>query len=457
MHLDIVENKQNLIHKKELRLSKKVRWLIVVVICAISASVNTSNPILSAAVNQIKKEYNMTTKMFGLVGTFSSFGCLMGSIIFSVLIKSWNNRYLIIATLILDIFSLVLIIVPFRNYYLLLFSRFIDGICTEMGLLYAPYWAERFAIRKWKSMIMGLVVPSFCFGDLIGYYINSVTDSLNWRFGLKVEISLASLIIVVLLILSNDYFGSNIFRIEEKGIELENINKNEEITQERDSLFNDISNENSKESNTDKKKNPSILDVFKNIPFITMIFFKANKYFISFSISYWYVEYLEQTLHCTDKTAIFYSYLFSFILSYMFSMTLGGVIQTAIGGYKGRTTIVVIFIVYLIAFLFSLGIPLSNSVLYFTVFCTITITLIAVAEIMSWTVALAVAPKEYSSFYVGIGDCVHLLSSLIPAPFVFGFLLSYFGDGKKTIFCIICYAIVGLFLLIIAFFNIQKK
>ena len=79
-------------------------------------------------------------------------------------------------------------------------------------------------------------------------------------------------------------------------------------------------------------------------------------------------------------------------------MTLGGVIQTAIGGYKGRTTIVVIFIVYLIAFLFSLGIPLSNSVLYFTVFCTITITLIAVAEIMSWTVALGLHPKNTVHF-----------------------------------------------------------
>ena len=152
-----------------------------------------------------------------------------------------------------------------------------------------------------------------------------------------------------------------------------------------------------------------------------------------------------------DKKQIFYSYLFSFILSYLVGMIAGGLLQTALGGYRGRLTVVIMFILYGFSFLFSLGIPSSSNIIYFTFFSFMTVSLEAISEDICWSVAFGVVPKEAIGFFTGIGDFIFLITSLVPGPYVFGVLQTILKDGRLAVRIVTCYALVGLLWLIIVF------
>ncbi|MCQ2819824.1 MAG: MFS transporter [archaeon] len=449
-----IENKED---KEEIiKLSKCKRWFLVFVFCFMLGSINVSNCVLSASVSQIKKEMNITNKQFGFFGTCNSIGCLLGSVGFSLLNKRVNNRFLILLMICIDMLCNLSIILKVSFYPVLCALRVIDGFCTEMLNLFGPCWAERVAMRKWKSLMMSFILPAFCLGDLMAYFINMKIDPINWTMGLRVEASIQLILFIIVSLFDGHYFSKDIKRIEDKPLfDSENEKENKRESLESKFIDKEIKKEKNEEEEN-KTKKPSICDVLKNIPFMGIILFKSNKYFISFSISYWYTDYLESALLITNKKEIFFSYLFSFILSYIVGMIAGGLILTCLGGYRGRLTVVIMFILYGGSFLFSLGLPIANNLIYFTFFGFMTVTFEAIAEDMCWSVAFGVLEKETVGYFTGIGDFIFLITSLVPAPYVFGVLRSLKDDARFAVKIVTWYALVGLFWLMIVFIFIHK-
>ncbi len=137
-------------------------------------------------------------------------------------------------------------------------------------------------------------------------------------------------------------------------------------------------------------------------------------------------------------------------------MVLGGAILTFIGGYKGKSTICLMIIIYLISFFTSLGIPLSSDLKLFSLFVFITCILQTICENMTVSVSFDLIPKNLSGYYSGIGSFIVSVTSMIPAPFFYGFIKTKFNSGNIATWFVICYSIVGLLELSIVYFWIKK-
>ena len=90
--------------EKNLILSEKIIWLIMIIISLIHALICISPGILSSYVTEIKNEFILSDEKFGIIGTIYGFGALIGSFVFTLVIEIVNNKYLLCGMLITNCF-----------------------------------------------------------------------------------------------------------------------------------------------------------------------------------------------------------------------------------------------------------------------------------------------------------------------------------------------------------------
>ena len=114
-----IDNKMD---KNKSKLSENIIWLLMFIISIIHGIICISPGILSSCITEIKKEFKLSDKKFGSLGTIYGFGSLIGSLIFTLVIEITNHKYLICGMIIINI--LCCFVVFFKiNYSIFLLSR----------------------------------------------------------------------------------------------------------------------------------------------------------------------------------------------------------------------------------------------------------------------------------------------------------------------------------------------
>ena len=86
-------------------LSKDIIWILMLVISLIHGLMCISQGILSSCVTDIKQELFLSDKNYGMFGTISGLGSLIGSLIFTLIIEHVSHKYLICTMLIINSIS----------------------------------------------------------------------------------------------------------------------------------------------------------------------------------------------------------------------------------------------------------------------------------------------------------------------------------------------------------------
>ena len=133
------------INSSEYLLSSKIIWLLMSIISLIHGLICISPGILSSYVTELKAEFNLNDAKYGNLGTVYGLGSLLGSLIFALVIKIINNKYLICGMIIINCCCNFIFFFTI-NFSILLFSRFISGFASVFCFFFFSIWVEYFAI-----------------------------------------------------------------------------------------------------------------------------------------------------------------------------------------------------------------------------------------------------------------------------------------------------------------------
>ena len=112
------------------KLSEKIIWILMYILSIIHGLMEIVPGMLSSFITEIKYDFNLTDKEFGLFGTFSGFGSFLGSLVFTLIIERANHKYLILSLLLINCISHFSFYFKFK-YPFLLGSRFLCGfVCV---------------------------------------------------------------------------------------------------------------------------------------------------------------------------------------------------------------------------------------------------------------------------------------------------------------------------------------
>ena len=151
-------------------LSKKIIWILMILISLSHALIYISPGILSSCITQIKIELDLSDEEFGMFGTINGFGALIGSLVFTLIIEKVNHKVLITSALIVNCICHIAFYLKL-SYTLLLYSRFISGFNTIFCFTYYPQWVDKFGILHWVNFMQPSVQISTAFGIVLGYFI----------------------------------------------------------------------------------------------------------------------------------------------------------------------------------------------------------------------------------------------------------------------------------------------
>jgi predicted MFS family arabinose efflux permease len=88
-------------------LSKKIIWILMILISLSHALIYISPGILSSCITQIKIELGLSDEEFGMFGTINGFGALIGSLVFTLIIEKVNHKVLITSALIVIVYAIL--------------------------------------------------------------------------------------------------------------------------------------------------------------------------------------------------------------------------------------------------------------------------------------------------------------------------------------------------------------
>ena len=125
--VDIVETGPR---KVQDRLSEKVIWLLMYILSAIHGLMVIVPGMLSSCIVEMKDEFGLTDKQFGLFGSVNGFGSFIGSLAFTLVIERISHKCLISTMLLINCICHFAFFFKL-SYPILLGSRFLCGfVCV---------------------------------------------------------------------------------------------------------------------------------------------------------------------------------------------------------------------------------------------------------------------------------------------------------------------------------------
>ena len=233
--------------RKEFSLNKGIRWSLMTIFTLLYIVLMLNVGIFNSATTQIKKDFELDNKEFGLLGTFNGGGRIIGTLIFMIIINRYNRKFIIIIPLLINAFSIYLF-TKTNNKKILYIERGINGICQVFGFIYFPIWIDQFGIQKRKTLMMTFIQLAPPLGMVTGYLINSILGSEKWRLGFIFEFICECILIFFLLFYPKTYFAKNVFfkyQIEKPST----LNKESLLSQKRSTSIFYIPNKNKSEEN----------------------------------------------------------------------------------------------------------------------------------------------------------------------------------------------------------------
>ena len=409
------------------KLSENIIWLLMYIISTIHGLMVIVPGMLSSCITEMKSEFNLNDKEFGMFGTVNGFGSLLGSLAFTLVIERINHKCLICTMLLINCLCHFAFFFKLE-YLILLMSRFICGFVCVFCFIYFPMWVDRFAMKKWINFMQTFVQVANTIGHIFGYFIFLLLGGKQWKYGFLIEsLSISSLVFIMILI-PFKYYDKNY-------INPENIQ---------------TKTDNDKDNNELQEKETIIKDILCNIPYILVTLYRGNRLFIWVAINLWYSDYLQNSLLEKDPQVIFWSYSTTMVIASLIGNILGGVVINKIGGTKSKHIYVAMGVLQFICVVFGLCAPFSTSVLIFTILMSFYILINSAAGILSISASFAVMPKTLKGTATGIYSLVVNLIAFLPAPYAYAFIKNLFNDGTYIMIILMLYGLFGVFEIMIA-------
>ena len=427
-------------------LSKDIIWVLMLVISLIHGLMCISQGILSSCVTDIKQELFLSDKNYGMFGTISGLGSLIGSLIFTLIIEHVSHKYLICTMLIINSISHFAFFFKVK-YSLLLFSRFISGFASVFCYIYFPMWVDEFGIREWINFMQTTVQVSNTIGHIFGYFFYYLLGSKFWKYGFLSETFSVCCLVLILVLIPDIYYDKDDTKKENS---YNIVNADEEMKLKNEN--NDIQNRPKKEKSTIGK------DIICNIPYMLITLYRTNRLFIFVAIDFWFSDYLQNSLFVYEPYKIFLSYSFTIVSAPLLGLILGGIISNKIGGPKGKNSFKVMFYLQILSVIFGFLSNFPKNIIYFTLFMSIYMLLNSASGLISISASYAVIPKNLIGTATGIYSVVVNLAGFLPAPYAYAFLKNLFGCGGYIIIFFMVYGLFGgLFLFIADFYMKSRK
>jgi len=423
-------------------LSEKVIWLLMYIFSTIHGLICLSPGMLSSCITEIKAEFKLTNKQYGMFGTATGLGSLLGSIAFTLLIEKVSHKLLICSMLLINCVSHIAFVLKL-NYSFLFISRFINGFACVFCYMYFPMWVVKFAMKKWANFMQTFIQVSYTIGNIFGYLIFLLLGGTHWKYGFLLEIISISSLDFIMILIPYKYYNKNYKNPD--NIE-NNTNDSFEGKVIKEKTISTIS---SIPIQREETKETIIKDIFCNIPYILITLYRGNIFFIFSAINFWYSDYLQNSLLEKDPKLIFWSYSITMVFSSLIGNILGGIILNKIGGIKSRHSYVSMAVLQLLGVLFGLCSPFAGSTLIFTVLMSLYILNNSASGIISITASFAVIPRALIGTATGICSIVLNIIAFLPAPYAYSFLKNIVKKESYIMIIFMLYGILG-FLEIIA-------
>jgi sugar phosphate permease len=415
------------------KLSERVIWLLMYILSIIHGLMVIVPGMLSSCIVEMKEEFGLTDKQFGLFGSVNGFGSFIGSLAFTLVIEKINHKCLISTMLLINCICHFAFFFK-MSYPILLASRFICGFVCVFCFIYFPMWVEKFAMKKWVNFMQTFVQVSNTIGHSFGYFVYLILGGHNWKYGFLLEsLSISSLVFIMILI-PFKYYDKNYVNPDYL---------KEEV----------INNDSSEEKGIKEKKEPQkeeeetiMKDIICNIPYVLISLYRGNRLFIFVAINFWYSDYLQNSLMEKNPTVIFWSYSITMVIASLIGNILGGVVINRIGGTKSKHSYVAMGVLQFLCVLFGLFAPFTNSVLIFTALMSMYILINSASGIITISASFAVMPKTLTGTATGMYSLLVNLIAFLPAPYAYAFIKSLVGgEGSYIMIVLMLYGLFGCF------------
>ena len=417
-------------------LSEKVIWLLMSIISLIHGLICISPGILSSYVTELKKEFNLNDEKYGNLGTAYGFGSLLGSLIFALIIRIVNNKYLICGMITINCFCNFIFFFTI-NFSILLTSRFVSGFASVFCFIYFPIWVENFAMKKWVNFMQTTVQVANTVGNIIGYFIYLILGSHKWKDGFFIESFSILFLVLIMIMIPSRYYNKN-----------KKIKNNVEITDSK------VTQLEKKGLGIDSSEN-IVKEIFLNFPFIMIVLYRANRIFIFQALNFWFSDYLQNSLSEKNPTVIFWSYSITMVFSSLIGNILGGIIMNKIGGTKSK--FISMAILQFLSILFGFFSPITDSVLYFTILMSLYILFNSASGIISISATFAVVSENLAGPANGVYSFIVNLIGFLPAPYFYAILKNILKKESHIIILLMFYGFVGCFELVGADIYMRTK
>jgi MFS family permease len=425
-------------------LSKSIRWMIFWVLFINCIGVAFSAGIMAPAGSIIKANLGLMDVEYGLFSGLYAIGRMAGAILFSCLVNNINRKLLLIIAAIIKFSTLV----PFyfsNDGYFLLVCRLISGIGHIWPVIYAPLWIGQFGVKKNMKFMKNMIsVASGC-GRGGGYIVDLIVGGNNYKKSFLCNGIWVGACGVCYLLFPKIYFSSKLATITTKdGKELlrPTVAKVVSIYAVRKS------NEEDKDINL-YKVNKSL---FTNGVFMFLLFSRCVILSIRTMLTIWICVYVQTVIGYPNKTQITLFYVAMIIFNPLIGSQIGGKCTSAVGGYKDKNSMWMLFAFYLFAVLIFTPITWTNTWWVFLILVSLfqvagSAVLPSIAGIMNSCIDSK--DKTKASWVIAV------LSSFmgsLPAGVTYGLINDFWKeyDKKFPMKCFVTYGYIGLCEILIA-------
>ena len=220
---NINENK-NANKENKLTLYKSIRILVYCLLLLSIIFINMSASIFPSSSIDIKEYLKINDYQFGQFFLYSSFGKIIGSILYFTIKRVINRKVLLILTTLIN--STILIVFQFTNsFWVFSLLKGIMGITDMLIQIFVPVWIQQFGIAKYKLGLTSIIQLSNPFGKVLAFIGNNY---FLWLTIYKILGVFFGLIFISFIIIPNQYTAKNILILIDNETGEEMIDKRSE-------------------------------------------------------------------------------------------------------------------------------------------------------------------------------------------------------------------------------------
>ena len=467
-------------------ISRKMRWTVYFIFIMLTVFMGLDQGILSSTTSDLQKDFKMDERKLGGFGGMVFLGSAIGCLCSFALINKFNRKYLLLASMSLDVLSLFLT-TQTTNIILLYLCRTIAGFTQSFLSIYAPVWSDQFGVHKYKSIMLAIIHLSSSIGYLFGYVMGIL---FGWESSFYIQnIIIITHIVIIFIFIPDKYFSMNLMPLkaklhliklsqkEEKEKETKekngkkenkaenkiideindiklNINgddeeKNEKLIDEKnkeeeeknieniekeedeESLFEDI-----KVKNEDVTKESFLTHLkvlIKSPIYILMNITLTSMFMIVSAIQFWINDYMENGLLIENEKFRLYGFAAVAITSPPAGIILGGILSGKVGGYDTEKAIYIPLISSFFVSVLANITPLTTNLIIFLPCFWTYLFLGCVLLPVARGIVLVSIEKKYGGPANAVSTLVYSVFGRLPGPNLYAFYKSIFTDKHSRI------------------------